>query len=82
MWFVMSLLLQDPVTERCVRVLAAATGEEAVVVLRRAVKECLERDRRTRFASPPVTQSMTEIQGYDDHGMPHWPDSHGRQRWS
>ena len=78
----MSLLLQDPVTERCVRVLAAATGEDVVVVLRRAVKECLERDRRYRFASPPATLSMKEILGYDDHGMPRWPDNYGLQRWS
>jgi len=82
----MALNIKDPVTERAVRELAAATGEGLTVAIRRSVEERLQRVQRRGgrtlkeeimeiaahcAALPDLdTRSPEEILGYDEHGLP------------
>jgi antitoxin VapB len=82
----MALNIKDPVTEKRVRELAAATGEGVTTAVRIAAEERLQRVRRKsgrslaaellaigrRCAALPDLdrRSADEIIGYDEHGLP------------
>ena len=82
----MALNIKDPVTEKAVRELAAATGESITAAIRRSVEERRIRLRPTRgrrlrdeimeiadhCAALPILdpRSPEEIIGYDEHGLP------------
>jgi antitoxin VapB len=82
----MPLNIKDPVTEKTVRELAAATGESVTAAVRRAAEERLRRVRRDRpgtlagqileigrrcAALPDQDcRAPEEILGYDEHGLP------------
>lgn len=82
----MALNIKDPVAERYVRELAAATGEGITTAIRKAAQERLERVRQgspgrlagqlleigARCAALPDQdrRSAEEILGYDEHGLP------------
>ena len=56
----MPLNIKDPATEKCVRELAAVTGETVTAAIRRAAEERLQRVRRGR-AVGSVTEEILEI---------------------
>jgi antitoxin VapB len=56
----MALSIKDPATERCVRELAALTGESVAIAVRRAAEERLQRVRRSR-ESCPLAAEILEI---------------------
>lgn len=56
----MALNIKDPVTEKSVRELAAATGETVTTAIRRAAEERLQRVRRGD-AAPRLAEEILEI---------------------
>jgi antitoxin VapB len=82
----MALNIKDPVAEKYVRELAAATGEGITTAIRKAAQERLQRVRKdnpgrlaeqlmtigTRCAALPDLdgRSADDILGYDEHGLP------------
>ena len=82
----MALNIKDPITERYVRELAAATGEGITTAIRKAAQERLQRIRKEspgrlaaqlmaigmRCAALPDqdARSADEILDYDEHGLP------------
>jgi len=82
----MALNIKDPVAERYVRELAAATGEGITTAIRKAAQERLQRVRKdspgrlaaqltaigARCAALPDldARSADEILDYDEHGLP------------
>ena len=83
---IMPLNIKDPLTEKRVRELAAATGERVTTAVRIAAEERLQRVRRGRGRSlaaellaigkrcaalPDLDpRSADEIMDYDEHGLP------------
>ena len=82
----MVLNIKDPVAEKIVRELAAATGEGITTAIRKVAQERLQRVRKdsagrlaeqlvaigARCAALPDLdrRSAEEILGYDEHGLP------------
>lgn len=82
----MPLSIKDPEADRLAREVAKATGETLTAAIVQALKERLQRVRRTRgtklsddllvigrrCAALPVhdTRAADEILGYDRHGLP------------
>ena len=82
----MALNIKDPETDHVVRRLAALTGENITVAVRRAAEERLEREAGAQgkasleelmaiveeYAALPVVdpRSPDEIIGYDENGLP------------
>ncbi len=56
----MALNIKDPVTEKCVRELASATGETVTAAIRRAAQERLQRVRRGQ-AGRSLADEIMEI---------------------
>jgi len=82
----LALNIKDPIAEKYVRELAAATGEGITTAIRKAAQERLQRVRKDnpgRLAAQLLTigarcaalpdldrRSAGEILGYDEHGLP------------